>query len=310
MLTLGYADERWASRQQLNPATILRGSETWRPNPRADDGRMHLLTADLRIDTRNDVDRPWAGWYVAANYEYGTGTIARFAPLSADLVPTAGLLGPESPDIPGVRDERPGHRSYGRGFLDVRRYNRITPDAQLNVRLVGGGWLHGDALPAERRFSVSGPGAIPGFSFRQAAGLDRYDVAQCSVRGLQPAGDPAQCERMALGQVEYRTDVRVGLFTGDEGGERVRRGLRTEFTWVLFADAGRGWLLGPREGLLQYPTHALPGLGTALADLGAGVDFDHPHGPGDVGAFGLYVAKSVTAPARPLTFFLRLRRRF
>ncbi|GJG88036.1 hypothetical protein tb265_32170 [Gemmatimonadetes bacterium T265] len=310
VLTLGYADERWASRPELNPATILRGSETWRPNPAADEGRMHLLTAGVRIDTRNDVDRPWAGWYVDANYEYGTGTIARFAPLSADLLTPGLALQPDAPLPPGARDETPGHRAYGRGFLDVRRYNRLTPDAQLNLRFVAGGWLHGDPLPVERRFSVSGPGAIPGFGFREAAGPDRFDVAQCSVHGLQPPGDPAQCERMALGQVEYRTDVRVGLFTGDEGGERVRRGLRTEFTWVLFADAGRGWLVGPRHGLLEYPAGTLPGLGTVLADLGAGLDFGHPHGSRDVGAFGVYVAKSVSAPNRPLALVLRLRRRF
>ncbi len=316
VLTLGYADERWGSRAQLNPATILRGREEWRPNPAVDEGRVHLLTAGVRIDTRNDVDRPWAGWYAAADYEYGTGTFDRFAPVSADLAGGFQVLGPPAVSgspLSGARDETPGHRSYGRGFVDVRRYNRLTPDAQLDLRLVGGGWLHGDALPTERRLSVSGPGAIAGYSFRQAAGRGGYDVAQCSVGGLEPAGDPAQCDRIAMGQVEYRTDVRVGLFTGGDsadGGERVRRGLRTEFSWVVFADAGRGWLVGPRAGSVQYPSGALPALGTALADLGGGVDFGHPHGRRDVGAFGLYVAKSVTQPDRALTFFLRLQRRF
>ncbi len=303
-LTLGYADERWRTRPQLNPATILRGREVWRPNPAVDEGRMHLITANVRIDTRNDVNRPWAGWYVAADYEYGTGTLDDFAPVSADIAERG------TRPVPGARDETPGHRAYGRGFLDVRRYNRLTPDAQLNLRLVAGGRLHGDALPLERRLSVSGPGAIAGYSFRQAAGTGGFDVADCSVRGLQPSGDPAQCERIALGQVEYRTDVRVGLFTGDEGGERVRRGLRTEFTWVVFADAGRGWLVGPRQGSIEYAAGTLPALGTTLADLGAGIDFGHPHGSRDIGAFGVYLAKSVTAPDRPLTVFLRLQRRF
>ena len=323
MLTLGYADERWTSRDQLNPATILRGSEHWRPNPAADAGRVHLLTAGVRIDTRNDVNRPWAGWYVDAAYEYGMGTFTRFAPLSADLLPTdlsprGDMRRPDEPpssnEVPGARDEQPGRRAYGRGFLDVRRYNRLTPDVQLNLRLVAGGLLHGDALPAERRLSVSGPGVMPGIGFREATGPRGYDIAQCSVGGRAPRGDPAQCERMLLGQVEYRTDVRVGLFTGDEGGasgERVRRGLRTEFTWVLFADAGRGWLVGPRAGAVQYPASTLvPGLSGMLADLGAGIDFGSPHGTRGLGVFGLYVAKSVSPADRPLAFVVRLGRRF
>ncbi len=294
-VSLTFARERWSSRRALDPFTLLRNPDAWRPNPRVDEGLVGLATLSARLDTRNDVARPWAGWYVGLDYEVGDGRFTSAAPLSA----------------PSAPDARPGRRTYGRGLLDLRRYNRLTPDAQLNLRLVAGGWLHGDPLPAQRRLSVSGPGALPGFDFRRPAGPGRVDVAQCGGGALAPAGSPAECERIALLQAEYRSDVRLSLFGGGAEGEpRFRRGLRTEFTWVLFADAGRGWLVGRRAGALAYPGGALPGFGSFLTDVGAGVDFGHPHGRRDVGPFGVYVAKSVSRPDQAANLIVRFQRRF
>jgi hypothetical protein len=298
--SLTVADERWSSRRALDAFTLLRGGRPWRANPRADEGRVTVATASVRLDTRNDVARPWAGWYVGLDYEVGGGRFTQLAPLSAATV------------APGAaRGDAPGWRAYGRGFLDLRRYNRLTPDAQLNLRLVAGGWLHGDPLPAQRRLSVSGPGALAGFDFRAPAGPGGADVAQCGAGALAPAGAPAECERVLVLQTEYRSDVRLSLFGEPREGEpRVRRGLRTEFTWVLFADAGRGWLVGPRTGALAYPAGAVPGLDTFLTQVGAGVDFGHPHGRRDLGPFGVYVVKSVSRPDQAANLVLRLHRRF
>jgi outer membrane protein assembly factor BamA len=301
-LTVQLARERWASRRTFDPFTLLRNGQPWRPVPRADEGLVNVLTVAARVDTRNDVAHPWAGWYVAGDYEFGAGRLHDFAPLSSDGTPRA-------------RDRAPGHRDYGRLFVDLRRYNRLTPDAQLNFRLAGGGWLHGDALPAQRRLSAGGPGALAGYDFRSIAGTGGADVLQCgataAVGGARPAGTPAECDRVLLGQAEYRTDVRLSLFSeGAEGEPRFRRGFRTEFTWVLFADAGRGWLVGRRQGALVYPRAALPAFSTFLSDVGAGVDFGHPHGRRDVGPFGVYVAKSVSRPDQAPNVFVRVRRRF
>jgi hypothetical protein len=115
-LTLTAARERWSSRRTLDPFSAARNARPWRPNPRADEGRVTVLTAAARVDTRNDVARPWAGWYVAADYELGAGRVGEFAPLSTDGTRLA-------------RDAAPGTRTYGRGFLDLRRYNRLTPDS-------------------------------------------------------------------------------------------------------------------------------------------------------------------------------------
>jgi hypothetical protein len=142
-------------------------------------------------------------------------------------------------------------------------------------------------LPLERRFSVGGAGTLPGFDFRRSVGAE--DVGTCAA-GAAPEGTPAQCERMALAQVEYRGDLRVRVFSDidDEGGRRPRWrrfGYRTDATWVAFADAGRGWLVGPRVGTLQYPSGSFPTVDTFRSDVGLGLDLGGVSL--DLGTFGL-----------------------
>jgi len=277
-LTLSYGDERWQSRPTRNPGTLFNGDIAWRENPVVDAGRLHRAEARLRIDTRNDEFNPWAGWYVQADLERSSGTLTDVAPTS-----------------PGVRSIVPGRIAYTRGFLDVRRYNRLAPNAALNLRGVLGGWMGGDALPLERRLSVDGPGSVPGFDFRSALSPD---VGTCSA-GLEAAGRPAQCERIALAQLEYRQDMRLSVSNGQGGARQTR--LRADGAWVFFADAGRGWLVNAPGHPLQLDRQALPPLSTYRTDLGAGVDFTY---------IGLYVAKALSAPQEPMNVFVRLRHRF
>jgi hypothetical protein len=300
-VTLSFSDERWASRAARDPWTLFRNSSGWRPNPRMDDARMHVASATVRVDTRNDEATPWAGWYLDLELERGRGDVTTFGALSADVSPNF----PPTP-LPGARDLLPGKRGYTRGFLDVRRYNRLSPEAQLNLRLATGGWLGGDALPLQRRFAVTGPGALPGFDFRRPTALST-DVGQCTVLGLQPAGTPAQCERFALAQVEFRGALHVGLPFGDSLWERVA--VHTAVNWVLFADAGRGWLIGDAYEDLVYRAGQLPRASSFLADVGGGIDFGSG-GVADVVSFGVYVGKSVTRPGQPANVFVRVRRRF
>lgn len=287
-LSFGLSDERWATRRVRDPFTLSRNQQDWRANPEVDEGRFHVANATLRIDTRNDEADPWSGWYIVADYERGTGRDVLFA--SRTLEPT---------DPAAAR----GDVIYGRGFLDLRRYNRIAPSAQVNLRLVLGGWLDGDPLPLQRRFSLGGPGTLPGFDFRRT--LSDEDVNQCSTEESRAAlGVIALCERMVLAQLEYRGDLRfdLNLFDNDEDeDDGMRLGWHTDATWVVFADAGRGWLVGERQGDLQYERGQLPSLGTFRTDLGIGLEF-YP--------LGVYLAKSVSGPSQPANFFVRLRRRF
>jgi hypothetical protein len=280
--SLSLSDERWATREDRDPWTLFRGGQDWRPNPTMDEGRLHLANATLRVDTRNDEVNPWAGWFIVADVERGTGDITRYAPTTT--------VRPQPPRV-----------EYMRGFLDLRRYNRLGPSSQLNVRAVVGGWLGGDPLPLQRRVSVSGPGTLPGFDFRRP--YESADLGTCSVAIGTVTGVPAECERMALAQAEYRGAIHVNLFGDDDDWTWDERwGLDWSGEWIVFADAGRGWLVGPGDATeLTYPKGDFPSLGTFRTDVGLGLD---------LGVIGLYLAKSLSKSDEPANFFVRVRHRF
>lgn len=277
-LSLTYAHEAWGSRAAADPWVLFRDNVDWRPNPMLDAGRLHLLTGGAVVDTRNDEDDPWAGWYVSAQVERGQGELT-----------TLGLA------TPAARRAGPGPVAYTRGFVDARRYNRLGPGAQLNFRLVAGGWMGGDELPLERRLSVDGPGALPGYGFRASRAAEDRGTCGGAIPGM-----PAQCDRIALGQVEYRGDLHFGLLDWWDEDARVR--LRNSPVWVVFADAGRGWLVNETTADSSgYGRGELPALSTFRTDIGAGLDF---------GSFGVYVAKAMSDAGEPARFFVRLRHRF
>ncbi len=279
-LTLSYGNERWGSRAGLDPLTVFRNEESWRPNPLLDVGRMHLLNTTLRADTRNDEDRPWSGWYIHADVERGIGELT--------------LLGETSP---ASTSRVPGDVAYTRGLLDVRRYNRMSPRSQVNLRLVAGGWLGGDELPLQRRLSVDGPGALPGFDFRGAE--PSADAATCSGVGFAPLGRPAQCERIALLQAEYRHDLRFDLFGDAQWDDFIQAGRNAAL--ILFVDVGRGWLVRSAQGETGYEPGGIPPLSTFRSDAGVGLDLR---------LIGFYVARALSDAHEPLNFFVRLRHRF
>jgi hypothetical protein len=112
-------------------------------------------------------------------------------------------------------------------------------------------------------------------------------------------GHPAECERIALVQAEYRGDIFVSLGEPWESDTRHFMNVRRDWQWVVFADAGRGWLTGPGAGPLA--ARGLPSLSSFRSDLGAGLD---------LGGVGIYAAKGVSTPGEPINVILRLQRRF
>jgi hypothetical protein len=295
-LTGSFSDERWLTREANNPFTLFGGDDSWRPNPAMDEGRMHVASATFAVDTRNDDENPWSGWHLIADWERGTGSLQRVGLTTTTNGSTITWSGP-TPTV------------YSRGFLDLRRYNRVSPEGQLNFRALIGGWISGDPLPIERRLSVDGPGAMPGYGFRaQRAG---EDLGTCNVGGSYP-GQPALCDRIALVQAEYRGNLHFDFHPDWEdqsyGGEatssraaRRARHFHRDGSWVVFADAGRGWLVGEPSGTLTYASGRIPSFETFRTDIGGGLDF---------GGVGFYLAKAMSDSGEPLRAFLRLRHRF
>jgi hypothetical protein len=285
-VTPSYIEERWGTLPQRDPFTLFRGGDEWRPNPVADEGRFRLMNVRLAYDTRTDVDDPSSGWHVVGDVEHGRSNAAQLTAMPPEVRPSV------AEPVP-VR--------YTRYFLDARRYNRVSPEGQLNLRLVVGGWLDGDELPLQRRFALGGPGDLSGYDFREPPSKD---VLLCG--GIALAGVPGLCERMAFAQIEYRGALAF-RFSG-EGGfdeEEDKRDWAWHFSrkgeWVVFVDAGRGWLVGPRSGDIQYPAGDFPPLSTFRTDVGAGLDFD---------LIGFFVAKSVSDAKIPANFVVRFRHRF
>ncbi len=282
-LTLSYGEERWQPRDTRDPFTLFRDGADWRPNPVLDAARFRILDAALHIDTRNNPADPRTGWLVTADLEHGRSNEVVQGPTSP-LVRASALF--------------PVRVRYTRLFADIARYNRLSPETQLNARLVIGGRLGGDPLPLERRFSLGGAGSLPGYDFRQRT--SGADVLTCNG-GVSIPGTPAQCERMILAQLEYRSDFALRLFRRRTREGESRHLVDQPATWLLFTDAGRGWLVGDRAGDERYGTWSLPSLGSFKGDFGAGLDLHW---------VGVYVAKSISDWSTSPNLVIRLRHRF
>jgi hypothetical protein len=114
------------------------------------------------------------------------------------------------------------------------------------------------------------------------------------------------CDRVLVGQVELRTHL--GLDIGpdwassdwsDEGADRYEPFHVSGPDLVVFADAGRAWLVGNAPG--QIPSNRLPEFSTFRTDIGVGLD---------LGPIGFYVAKPLAQGVEDVTFSIRMGRRF
>ncbi|MEP6765368.1 MAG: hypothetical protein ABJB66_13705 [Gemmatimonadaceae bacterium] len=287
-VTVSVGQERWDSRDARNPLSLFHKEDKWRVNPLSDNGLIHMVTLNGHLDTRNNGDRPRSGWYFDGEYERGSGILTSIAPTTVD-----------------TRATTLGRIKYARALVDLRRYNRLAPNTQFNLRLVAGGVMAGDPLPLQRRFSVSGADALPGYDFRSKVGAT--DVGTCSSGSDETynlLGRPAQCDRIVLLQAEWKIDFHVSLFGSEEAEDRHRifdHRLRADGTWVVFMNSGRGWLIGDSGDGLHFPKASIPALRTFRSDVGGGLDF---------GSFGVYIAQAVSDTELKPNVFVRLGRRF
>ena len=260
-----------------DPWSLLRNSDRWRPNPLIDDG--HYLTADLGIavDTRNSTTFPSSGWYIQAAVEFSH---------SDDVAP---LLLP-----PSIRDPIPTAGSYDftRLAFDIRKYVRVSPGVRFSGRLFTAGWLGGDPLPVQRRYSLGGTDLLPGYRFRSVT---------CAPSGPANPSDAGLCNRVIAIQAEIRTRLDFGLayhLRDRERAELDRIIAIDQADLVFLTDAGTAWIAGDGPG--QVSTGKLPAGSQWKFDIGAGLD---------LGGVGIYLAKALTDDM-PVRLTLRLQRRF
>ncbi len=256
--------------------SLLRNDDRWRPNPLVDDGHYTILGLSAEYDSRNSRSEPSSGWWLRGGVEHAA---------SDDVAPV---------DLPTtVRAPLPTS-GYGtnRFTLDARRYNRLTPDAQLNFRLWTGGWLSGDPLPLQRRLSLGGLDLLPGYGFR---------ALDCSPAGFSSPGRPALCDRALITQVEFRQrlGLRAGYTVRDPEQRELQRFIGIQDPeLVLFGDAGSAWLAGDGPG--RVPSNRIQSVTQWKADAGLGLD---------AGGLAVYLAKALT-DGEPVRLYLRLGRRF
>ncbi len=268
--------EKQGSVRANDPWSLFRNSDRWRPNPLVDDGHYTIVGLSGSYDTRNVRDDPTSGWWLRGSVEHAA---------SSDVAPVA---------LPTtIRGALPtSGYGFNRFTLDLRRYNRLSPEAQLNVRLWAGGWLSGDPLPLQRRVSLGGVDLLPGYQFR---------ALDCAPAGFHDPAQPALCDRAMVTQVElrHRLRVRAGYTVKDRNHRELDRFLGIEDPMlVVFGDAGSAWLAGDGPG--RVPSNRIRSITEWKADVGLGLD---------AGSVALYLAKPVT-DGEPVRVFVRLDRRF
>ncbi|HEX7117300.1 MAG TPA: hypothetical protein VF212_00835 [Longimicrobiales bacterium] len=270
---LAFRDERHLSVRTAEPWTLA-GDEPWRPQPRVAEGRLRSIVARIGYDTRNEAVDPATGWWIRAEIERGLGgTLAG----PAVTAPCVVLICPP----PG---ERRVESEFAAGFLDLRRYARIGPSSRLALRAVVGTSLNDRPLPPQRQRTLGGEGSLPAY------GRMQFD---CGARAAGPASDGLLpyygCDRLALVQLEYRSDFPFGRGWGRKLGWDIDLGETPG--WVVFFNAGRAWTERvARNGRTE-------GQDDFAADFGAGLR---------LGRLGLYWAFPLSGSEDSVNFFVRI----
>lgn len=261
-----------------SPWTLRRNDRPWRAQPLVPEGDLETLTARLVWDERNDADDPTDGWYFSGRVTRGLrGSLLLPVAVDEFLDPVGD---PTSVDV-----------GFTTGFMEFRRYARLSPDHDLSFRLLAGGSLDGELPPAFLQHALGGEGSLPGYRLFELDCGARSSLVPYVHRGTgepEPAYGRYGCGRVSLFQLQYRGRLPIAALRGESGS--LLDGVDLDPRWLLFFDAGRGW---SQSG--DFPDEP------AVADIGAGFT---------VGGLGAYWAYPLSGDDRRVNFFLRLQRRF
>ena len=298
--TAEYRDEDHSFAPSGSPWTIRGNDDPWRGQPLVGEGRVRTLGGEIRVDDRNDPEDPSDGWYLELTAWKG---------LSGSLTRPAYWL--EYPDpvssIPQAAAEAAlVDTDFAAGSLDLRRYTRLGPTADLRLRGFLGGSMDGKPLPPQFQRTLGGEGSLPGYPLMsldcgaRSTQVYAFDHPGAKVDWYTPAYPAYGCDRVALFQAEYRGSLSFNLDLGgdddwDEGWGWYP-GTRITPSWSVFFDAGRGWTLSEPGS----PAYLGPDTDT-LMDVGVGFF---------LGDLGLYWTWPLTGDNRDVNFFVRIDHRF
>ena len=294
-LTAEYRDEDHAFAPVGDPWSFKDDGKAWRPQPLVAQGSLRTVGAELVVDDRNDRDDPSDGWYLAATATAG---------LDGDLVLPGYSLADPAPPATAV-EARPLDAEFRAGSMDLRRYARLGPGADLRLRGFLAGSLDDSPLPPQLQRALGGEGSLPGhplLSVDCGARADTYSVflGGDDATARIPTYAGYGCDRVALFQAEYRGSLSFDFgFGGDDEWDEGWGWAPTvsfEPSWSVFFDAGRGWSLAG-EGTPGY----LGPDSETLMDVGVGFF---------VGGVGFYWAWPLNGEDRDSNFFVRLSHRF
>lgn len=303
-----YAEESWAAQIELRPTafpldawlvyrvseqgaleesdpwSLLNGDDAWRPQPIVARGDIATLLIGMKLDTRDDEDEPMRGFLGSVVVEHA---------LDQDL-------GLPAFDVDGAVAGGQAFDDVTIASADLRAYLPVNRSSTLNLRGFVGGSVEETVLPPQFQRAIGGIGTLPGFSLFEGACGSRATRARL-VRGVDDAGlnelsdEPMLaaygCDRVALGQLEYRGGFDVHEY---EDERHHWHDVDVSADWSFFVNVARGWAYGDMPFVDRSDTET-------MADVGFGVLFDQ---------LGVYVGLPVTGEDRSLRAAVRLQRRF
>jgi hypothetical protein len=258
------AELRWDRHRSLpagSPLTLFENAEPWRAQPLVAEGRIGTVSLTAAYDTRSEVPDPASGWYLRGRLEQG---------FHAELQVPRAYPALTGEPVTGVPPEAFGR--FTTGFLDLRRYNRLSPDVRLNVRGLLAGSLTGAPLPPQRQHALGGEGSLPGYTLlsmdcgARAAVYRRSDTpATVENRAFPYYG----CDAFTLLQLEVRgkLDFKLDLDSApwDDDEEQLGLGWNIAPDWAFFANGGSGWSFDDRP---DEPFRGDVGVGLLVERIG------------------------------------------
>ncbi|HUF13307.1 MAG TPA: hypothetical protein VMN78_09420 [Longimicrobiales bacterium] len=293
--SLTYRQAEHGNLEVSNPWSLLDNDDAWRPQSVVAEGDVSTLAAGLTLDTRDDEDMPVRGILGFAGVERA---------LDQDLrMPDIDLNGTVGGGLP--------FDDFTLATIDIRGYLPVNRFSTLNLRGVLSGTVEEAVLPPQFQSAFGGIGTLPGFGLLEGACGSRAARVRL-VTAVTDAGSelsdetmhPAYgCDRIAMGQLEYRSGFGFDDRHRDDHGDdeddddewwEEFHAVDFEADWSFFLDVTRGWSFGDMTFVDRGDTET-------LADVGIGLLFEQA---------GVYAALPVTGDDRSLRVVVRLQRRF